>query len=277
VPDSKKPVITTPLGDLTLEATGPQGAVATYSASATDDKDGAVPVVFTPPSGSVFPVGTTVVVANASDFAGNTASEFFHVTVQDTTPPVLSLPGEVVAEATGPDGAAVMLSASAEDIVGGALPVTFSPASGSTFPLGTTTVAASATDAAGNTATATFDVVVRDTTAAALRSLGASPSVLWPPNHRMVPVTVTADVQDAVGVAATRIVSVASSEAPDGKGGKTGPDWQVTGDMTLLLRAQRDGGGSGHVYTITVESRDAAGNVATAAVNVLVPHDQGKR
>ena len=198
VPDSKKPVITTPLADLTLEATGPEGAVATYASSATDDKDGVVPVVFTPPSGSVFPVGTSVVVATASDFAGNTASAFFHVTVEDTTAP-------------------------------------------------------------------------------AIGSLAASPSVLWPPNHHMVPVKLTADVRDAVGVMATRIVSVASSEPPDGNGsGKAGPDWEVTGDMTLDLRAERNGGGGGRVYTITVESRDAAGNVGTAAAIVLVPHDQGQ-
>jgi len=135
---------------------------------------------------------------------------------------------------------------------------------------------ATASDFAGNTATATFNVVVRDTTAPAIESLAASPSVLWPPNHHMVPVNLTADVGDAVGVTATRIVSVASSEPPDGSGSsKAGPDWEVTGDMTLLLRAGRNGGGSGRVYSITVESRDAAGNVVTAAAIVLVPHDQG--
>jgi hypothetical protein len=271
VPDSKKPVITTPLPDLTLEATGPEGAVATYAASATDDKDGDVPVVFTPPSGSVFPLGGTVVVATATDFAGNTAISSFEVRVVDTTPPVLSLPADVVAEATGPDGAAVTLSASADDLVSGSVPVVFSPASGSTFALGTTPVTATATDAAGNRASGTFTVTVRDTTAPAIQSLTASPNTLWPPNHKMAPVTLTADVQDAVGVASTRIVSVASNEA-----GNTPPDWQVTGDMTLNLRAERAGGGSGRVYTITVESRDAAGNSSTATTAVLVPHDQGK-
>jgi hypothetical protein len=68
---------------------------------------------------------------------------------------------------------------------------------------------------------------------------------------------------------------VASNEASEGKGGEAEPDWQVTGDMTLLLRAERNGSGSGRLYKITVETRDAAGNVGSTAAFVLVPHDQG--
>jgi len=60
-----------------------------------------------------------------------------------------------------------------------------------------------------------------------------------------------------------------------GKGDHTTPDWQVTGDLRLDLRSERTGGGSGRLYTITVQCTDASGNAAAGTVSVSVPHDQG--
>ena len=105
----------------------------------------------------------------------------------------------------------------------------------------------------------------------------ATLSVLLLSSFKMVAVTLTAAVQDAGDAAPrTKIVSVTSNEAGNGPGdGNTAGDWEITGDLTLNLRAERAGGGSGRVYTIVVESRDAADNASTASVAVLVPHDQG--
>lgn len=274
VRDVTPPVIV-PLPDIITEATGPNGAVVTFTGSATDNKDGPVPVVFTPPSGSVFPVDSTLVVATAQDSGGNMAAASFEVIVIDTTPPVLTLPANITVEATSAAGAAVTFTPTAHDIVSGNLPVTCTPPSGSVFPLGTTTVNASATDESRNTSTGSFTVTVEDTTAPTIRSLTASPNNLGAPNHKMVPVTIAADVHDAVDVApVTRIVSVSSSEPANGKGdGNTSSDWQITGALTLNLRAERAGGGSGRVYTITVESRDAANNAAYGTVQVIAAHD----
>jgi hypothetical protein len=112
---------------------------------------------------------------------------------------------------------------------------------------------------------------VPDLTAPAFQSLIASPDVLWPPNHQMVPVTLTADVADVGDPAPrTRIISVASNEPGHGE-----PQWEITGDLTLNLRAERAGRGSGRVYTITVESRDFSGNASVETVAVTVPHDMG--
>jgi hypothetical protein len=82
----------------------------------------------------------------------------------DTTPPILSLPAAIITEATGSSGAVVTYTASATDAVDGAVTPTCAPASGSTFPLGTTTVNCTATDKAGNTARGSFTITVRDTT-----------------------------------------------------------------------------------------------------------------
>jgi len=195
----------------------------------------------------------------------------------DTTPPVLSLPGNLVVEAIGPSGATVSYSASATDDVDGSVPVTLSPASGSTFPLGTTTVNASATDAAGNTSTGSFTVTVRDTTAPVITSLAASPAVLWPPNHKMVSVSVSGSATEAVSAVTGRILSVTSNEPDDGLGdGDTANDIVVTGPGTVSLRAERSGQGNGRIYTILFEARDASGNASTRTVTVSVPKSQGK-
>jgi hypothetical protein len=110
-----------------------------------------------------------------------------------------------------------------------------------------------------------------------LETLAASPASLWPPNHGMVPITVAAAVSDAVDASpATRIVSVASNEPLNGTGdGDTAPDWQITGNLAVDLRAERSGSGAGRVYTITVECRDASGNASRKTVPVAVPNSSG--
>jgi hypothetical protein len=86
VRDTTPPVLALPL-DITAEATSASGAAVTYTVSATDLVDGNVAVQCTPVSGSTFALGTTTVSCSSSDTRGNTATDSFHVTVRDTTPP----------------------------------------------------------------------------------------------------------------------------------------------------------------------------------------------
>jgi hypothetical protein len=78
----------------------------------------------------------------------------------DTESPTLGVPADLTTDATGPTGTAVTYTVTATDNVAEGLTSTCSPASGETFPIGTTTVTCTATDAAGNTATASFAVTV---------------------------------------------------------------------------------------------------------------------
>lgn len=174
VHDTTPPVITVP-GPITAEATSPQGAAVDFSVSAFDLVDEDVPVTCTRQSGDVFPLGATIVGCSATDAAGNTGNSTtqdlpatFTVTVVDTTPPTLALPGDLVAEATSGDGAVVTFAATASDIVDVTADVACLPASGSQFALGVTPVNCSATDHAGNTATGNFTIKVQDTTPPAL-------------------------------------------------------------------------------------------------------------
>jgi hypothetical protein len=176
--DETAPVLTLP-DDITEEATGPDGAEVTYTATATDAVDGSITPECTPASGSIFPLGTTEVTCTATDAAENTATGSFTVTVtapRDTAAPELSLPDDITEEATGPDGAEVTYTATATDAVDGSITPECTPASGSIFPLGTTEVTCTATDAAENTATGSFTVTVQDTTPPTLTLPSAPPA-----------------------------------------------------------------------------------------------------
>ena len=87
--DTTPPVIAQP-ADVTVSATTPSGAAVSFSVEATDD-GGAVSVVCAPPSGSVFPIGTSVVQCTATDAAGNTADASFNVTVKGAAEQILDL------------------------------------------------------------------------------------------------------------------------------------------------------------------------------------------
>ncbi len=151
--------------DLIVEATSKDGAVVSYAVTAVDDVDGRVPVQCQPASGTVFPLGTTHVSCTAADHSGNTARGGFAVTVRDSTPPTVTVPGDVTVEAAGPDGAIVEFPhPTASDRVDGPVEAGCKPLSGGTFPLGTTKVTCSAVDSHGNEGTGSFDVNVRDTT-----------------------------------------------------------------------------------------------------------------
>jgi len=119
-------------------------------------------------------------------------------------------------------------------------------------------------------------VSVVDTTPPQL-SVSVSPARLSPPNHKLVPITVTivaTDTCDASPV--VRLVSITSNEPDNGLGDGDQPDdIQLaafdTDDRQFLLRSERSGKGSGRVYTITYSATDASGNTTVSQATVTVP------
>ncbi len=163
-----KPALTLP-ANITEEATGASGAAVSYTATANDKEDGALTPDCSPKSGSTFPIGTTTVNCSATDSGNLSASGSFTVEVTpqvDRAAPVFSnVPADITEEATSSAGASVTYTGpTATDNVDGPVPVKCLPASGSTFALGTTEVTCSAEDAAGNPASASFNVTVQDKT-----------------------------------------------------------------------------------------------------------------
>ncbi len=171
--DAVPPAVTCPAG-VTAEASSAAGALVSYpAATATDAITASPALTYSAASGSLFPLGVTPVQVTATDGAGNQASCSFTVTVRDTTPPAVSCPADLTAEATSASGARVDYpAASASDAVTAAPALSYSIASGSGFPLGNTAVQATAIDAAGNQASCSFNVTVRDTTPPALTCPG---------------------------------------------------------------------------------------------------------
>jgi len=274
VHDTTPPSLSLP-DPIVVEATGPSGATVPFAASGHDLVDGSVTPQCSPAPGSTFPLGMTHVNCSATDVHGNTASGTFSVTVRDTMPPTLTLNGSnphIVECHTAFTDA----GATAADIVAGNLTGAIQ-VSGSVDPNVPGDYALSYRVSDGvNTASAIRTVRVVDTRAPAITSLIASPDVLWPANHKMVSVSLAATVaDDCDAIPRCAIVSVASNEPVDGLGdGDTGPDWIVTGRLTVDLRAERAGNGSGRLYAITVRCVDASENASTRLVTVGVPHSR---
>jgi hypothetical protein len=166
--DRTPPTFTGVSPDLSVEANAPAGSVVTYpTPTATDDADGPIALVnCSPSSGATFPLGRTTVTCSASDSHGNVGTASFGVTVVDTTPPHLVVPGDRSVYATSalgtpasdPGVSAFLADASASDLVDPHPTITSNiPAS---LGVGTTMVTFLARDASGNTATDTAKLTV---------------------------------------------------------------------------------------------------------------------
>ncbi|MFL6334915.1 MAG: PxKF domain-containing protein [Pyrinomonadaceae bacterium] len=169
VTDGTPPTITAPANVTAYTGPGAVSCDAVVSnatlgtASASDNCAGVT--VARSPTGNTFPVGTTTVTWTATDAVGNTATATQQVTVIDNTPPVITPPADVVVylplNSTATSRTVTYPNpATATDNCGGSISIGYSPASGSVFPVGPTTVTITATDSHGNSSTATFTVTV---------------------------------------------------------------------------------------------------------------------
>jgi len=114
---------------------------------------GGATVTATPASGSFFPVGTTQV--TLTDSAGSPSCNFT-ITINDTQPPAITCPSDVFLLTPVPTAVNFAAPQSSDNCPGIATVCT--PASGSTFPIGSTLDSCTTTDASNNTGTCTFDV-----------------------------------------------------------------------------------------------------------------------
>lgn len=151
--------------------------------------------------------------------------------------------------------------------------VSANPASGSFFPVGTTTVVVTGQRLDGTLDTCTFTVTVKDVEFPVVSAATVDKPTLWPPNHQMETITVNYTATDNCGV--NCVLSVTSNEPINGQGdGDTAPDWVIVDAHHVLLRSERAGKGNGRVYTITVTCKDAANNTVVKTVTVRVPKNQ---
>ncbi|UVK37536.1 HYR domain-containing protein [Mesorhizobium sp. AR10] len=267
IEDKEAPALTLP-GDITATAaTGSNAATVSFTATASDNVDGAVAVTCNPASGSSFTFGETTVACGATDVAGNIANGSFKVTVTDGEAPTLSLPANISVDTdAGKATAKVSYAVSASDAVDGTVTpqLVAGLASGSNFPVGTTTVTYKATDAQGNSSGGSFTVTVSDREA---------PVVNVPAN-----ITVSAEAGKNT---ATVVYSVSATDAVDGAlaptqtaGLASGASFPV-GTTSQTFRAIDSHGNIGRAsFTVTVVDGEAP--EVTVPANIIVDTDPGK-
>lgn len=167
VADQTAPVVTAPADSSASADANCQVAIPDFVAGSTvsDSCDTNPTVTQSPAAGTLVGLGSHTVTVTATDAAGNQSSDQVVFTVNDTTAPVISCPSniEVFLPPNTPDTSMAVTypAATATDNCSAAPTVSYSHASGSTFPVGTTTVTVTATDAAGNHSECTFTVTVR--------------------------------------------------------------------------------------------------------------------
>jgi HYR domain len=247
--DHTAPTLNLP-ASFSVDTENPGGRTVTYSATATDNVDPSPDVHCSPASGSNFPIGTTTVNCTAKDNAGNQSTGSFTITVNlaDHTPPVFSnVPANKVVEANGPSGSVVTYTApTATDAQDGPIAsVTCAPASGSTFPIATTTVTCSATDSHGNTGHASFTVTVHDTT----------PPTLVVPVARSVYATTPTGIPNYVSGIVSFLSQASAHDIVD-------PHPIVTNNAPSFIPVGNS--------TITFGARDASGNWAYKGVTLII-------
>ena len=104
-----------------------------------------------------------------------------------------------------------------------------------------------------------------------ISNVSASPTSLWPPNHKFVNVTIGYTVTEPCPD--TCVLTVASNEPVDDPSG----DWMVLDPHHVMLRADRLGDGTGRIYTITVICTNNSNGLSSGhTVTVVVPHDKGQ-
>jgi len=167
VSDDEDPTIVGLPGNISVN-TDPGLATAVVSwtpPTANDNAPGAsVTQTAGPAPGSAFPIGATVITYEAEDAAGNVTTQSFNVTVQDAEPPAFAgFPANISINVDYPAASAVA-SWTAPTVTDNAPGATVTqiggPASGSSFPLGTTTITYRAQDVAGNIVNQSFTVTV---------------------------------------------------------------------------------------------------------------------
>jgi len=113
-----------------------------------------------------------------------------------------------------------------------------------------------------------------------------SQGVIWPPDHRMVPLTIVGLTTDPALMPVTvMIISIEQDEPVNALGsGNTAPDGTIVNSgspstpSTAYVRAERAGPGTGRIYFITFNAMDGSGNTCPAPVTLqaVVPHDQAQ-
>ncbi|HTH57750.1 MAG TPA: HYR domain-containing protein [Cyclobacteriaceae bacterium] len=234
------PPVITGCSDIVLTAGSNGKAIANWTVKATDNCDPNPIITSSASSGSAFNVGTTLVTIQAKDVAGNTSSCSFNVTVKDTNPPQITGCTNLTLNAGSNCRAIASWNVTVTDNADATPTVSSTYASGSSFPLGTTTVSYTAKDDAGNTSNCSFTVVVKDQTAPVFK-------------------TCPSDITVTAGSSCTAIASWNAPTATDNCSTTTVTSNHTPGETFNFGTS-----------LVTYSATDIAGNKSVCSFNVIV-------
>ena len=289
VGDNTKPTFTVPANIIiSKDANCNYNASSTITGDVTDEADNCstgLNATFTAATVPGTCVGETKITRTwtLTDGCSNSTVKVQTITIKDVTPPTFTAPANITIYKDDNCNHDASVSKTGDvtneaDNCDNTLDAIFSDVkvNGSCIGEEIITRTWSLTDDCGNNTMHGQVITVKDTTRPVISNENANPSVLWPPNHKMINITIGYDVHDNCSPvsAIINMISVSSNESVNGSGdGNTSPDWQVIDAHHVKLRAERSGNGTGRIYTITIKATDNCGNVATKTVTVLVPHD----
>src|SRR5690554_3266374 len=248
VNDTEAPVIVDCPTDITQSNdAGSCDAVVTWTAPTFTDNCTGTTLTSTYNSGDTFPIGTTTVTYTATDAAGNVQTCSFDVEITDNEAPVFTAcPSDIAQDVdAGSCDAVVTWTAPTitDNCTGTTLTSTYNP--GDIFPIGTTTVTYTATDAAGNVQTCSFDVEITDNEAPVFT---ACPSDI---------------AQDVDAGSCDAVVTWTAPTFTDNCTGTTLTSTHNSGDTFPI-----------GTTTVTYTATDAAGNVQTCSFDVEITDNE---
>ncbi|MBI2871669.1 MAG: PxKF domain-containing protein [Chloroflexi bacterium] len=233
-------------------------------------------VTFTASAAGDYSITVSVSDAGPGTYSTGPAAFTLHVLAPANTPPVVTVPADITAEATGPGGAVVAFVATAVDAEDGPLAPVCTPSSGTTFALGSTAVSCTATDSGGLTDTGSFTVTVEDTTPPVVTItapadsgsyvLGAVPVLAYTVSDAVdpSPAVVVSGYSTAVGLHTVTVTATDFS----GNAGSDSNSYSVTYGVCALYD-QTKAVKSGSTIPIKLQLCDNSGaNVSSAGVTV---------
>lgn len=250
VRDRQSPGVRCPV-NRTISALPDQcGATTTFEPTVWDNCPGPLQVSCSVPSGSMFPVGVTEVSCSVQDTSGNSATCKFRVTVTDNQPPVVTQPPTVTATAPAGQNSVDVNYAlpTFTDNCPNSVVVTCNPPSGSTFPLGITTVNCTVADTQ-NTVAANFQVVVQPGNPG---EDNEPPTISCPANI---------NTQAGAGICSKVVTFNPTASDPQGP-------------VTVNCQPPSGTAFPVGITTVTCTATDAANNTAACTFNVIVADNQ---
>ncbi len=226
----------------------------------------------------VKPISNTDYIVTVTAYNKTTGSDT--LLVYPASGPIITAPAAVAKTNTATSCAVVVSdadlgSAIATDNCPGVRLIRTGVPAGNLFPLGVTTITYTAISMSGLTKTATQTVTITDRSNPVFTTKLSSDIVaIWPPDHKLKNIPLNYTTADNCGMVTNKITVTSTDPITGVSDGDKSPDWIVTNDYLVQLRAERGNGKEARVYTIIVTPVDSSGNEGIPqSVKVYIAHN----